>query len=61
MHSSIVPLYWRISDNLTAVLPKILTLVKDSSPLKKIYPDARVDVLTEDHAGTDHLYHSLSA
>ncbi|KAK5853451.1 hypothetical protein PBY51_014601 [Eleginops maclovinus] len=53
MHSSIVPVYRRINDNLLAVLPKLLDLVKNSSPLKKMYQDARADALAQDHAAID--------
>ncbi|XP_023652385.1 sterile alpha motif domain-containing protein 3-like [Paramormyrops kingsleyae] len=53
IHPAPVPVYRRIRENLSAVLPKLLSLVKDSSPLKIIYLDARNDALAEEHAAID--------
>lgn len=53
IHPAPVPVYRRIRENFSTVLPKLLGLVKDSSPLKKIYLDAGSDALAEEHAGTD--------
>ncbi|XP_063759059.1 uncharacterized protein LOC134877482 [Eleginops maclovinus] len=53
IHPAPVPVDRRIIENLTSLLPKLTKLVKDTSPLKQVYLDAKRDALTVDHAAID--------
>lgn len=52
MYPSAVNICRRFRENFIAILPNMLKLVKDSQ-LKKLYMEAREDVLAEDITGIE--------